>query len=209
MDSAQSTPPRGDYQKAESYINRLVTLVEDGRLEVTHTDLQKFDPGSIQDHYRLDLNDYQIEISHSKLPNSGADSYVMLFTNLKNVEAGSAPKAILAYTQLSNNQFEKFKAAADSQIEEKRRLEEEKRFKDALAPIDSLLNEAINNAPMQKAERSANVTDDKEPEIVKEESTVQINEENNSPLPSYSSINSSESKQENPFLPKPDSNPYF
>jgi effector-binding domain-containing protein len=209
MDSAPQQPPRGDYQKAESYINRLIELIEANKLEVIHTDLQKFDPGSIQDHYRLDLNDYQIEISHSKLPTSGTDSYVMLFTNLKNVESGSAQKAILAYTQLSNTQFEKFKTVAESQIEERRRLEEEKRFKDALAPIDSLLDQAGNNQPMAKAITPI-ITEDKEPEIVKEESTLEINEENNSPLPPYSSIASSEEpKAENSELSKPDSNPYF
>lgn len=209
MDSAPQQPPRGDYQKAESYINRLIELIESNKIEVIHTDLQKFDPGSIQDHYRLDLNDYQIEISHSKLPTSGTDSYVMLFTNLKNVEAGSAQKAILAYTQLSNTQFEKFKTVAESQIEERRRLEEEKRFKDALAPIDSLLDQAGNNQPMAKASTPI-ITEDKEPEIVKEESTLEINEENNSPLPPYSSIASSEEpKAENAELSKPDSNPYF
>lgn len=208
MDSAPKTPPRGDYQKAESYINKLVGLVESGKLEVVHTDLQKFDPGSIQDHYRMDLGDYQIEISHSKLPNSGTDSYVMLFTNLKNVSAGTAEKAILAYTQLSNNQFNKFKTAAESQIEERRRLEEEKRFNDALAPIDSLLNDANNNQPMTKSVGTTTITEEKEPEIVKEESTLEINEENNSPLPSYTSIASSE-EPKTEGLPKPDSNPYF
>lgn len=206
MDDAPSNPPRGDYQKADSYINRLVTLVEGGKLQVVHTDLQKFDPGSIQDHYRLDLNDYQIEISHSKLPNSGADSYVMLFTNLKSVKDGNAEKAILAYTQLSNNQFEKFKTAADTQIEDNRRLEEEKRFKDALAPIDSLLNEAANNSSPLKEETSKS---NPESEIVTEESAIDTNEENDPPLPSYSSIASSESKPTDSELPKPDSNPYF
>jgi hypothetical protein len=208
MDTAP-TPPRGDYQKAENYINRLIELIESNKLDVIHTDLQKFDPGSIQDHYRLDLSDYQIEISHSKLPTSGSDSYVMLFTNLKKVEDGSAQKAILAYTQLSNNQFEKFKTAAESQIEDRRRLEEEKRFKDALAPIDSLLAEATNNSPLRESNNSVSMNEDKTSKIAEEESTVQIDEENNSPLPSYTSIASSESKSENPELPKPDSNPYF
>lgn len=207
MDTAK-TPPRGDYQKAENYINRLVSLVESGKLQVIHTDLQKFDPGSIQDHYRLDLQDYQIEISHSKLPNSGADSYVMLFTNLKNVSEGSAEKAILAYTQLSNNQFNKFKTAAESQIEERRRLEEEKRFNEALSPIDSLLDEAQSNAPLIEKHSSPSITEDNEPEVVKEESTIEMSEENNPSLPSYSTIASAENKAE-PSLPKPDSNPYF
>jgi hypothetical protein len=86
-------------------------------------------------------------------------------------------------------------------------LEEEKRFNDALAPIDSLLDEARNNQPMAKAS-TTNITEDKEPDLVKEESTLEINEENNSPLPSYSSIASSEEPKLS-GLPKPDSNPYF
>lgn len=146
MDTANSNPPRGDYQKAEKYISELCSLIEQNKIEVVHTDLKKFDPNSIQDHYRVALEDYHIEISHSKLPNSGADSYVMLFTNLKNVAAGSADKTILAYTQLSDTQFQTFKEAAQSQIEERRRKEEEKRFNDALSPIDNLLNQAKSAA---------------------------------------------------------------
>lgn len=134
-----SAPPKGDFEKAEKYINQLVSLIEQNKIEALHTDLQKFDPSSIQDHYRIDLKDYQIEISHSKLPNSGADSFVMLFTNLKNVESGESDKVILAYLQLSDQQFHKFKTAAQSQIQEKQRLIEEKRFKEALNPIDDLL----------------------------------------------------------------------
>lgn len=144
--STASNPPRGDYQKAEKYISQLAILVEQNKLEVVHTDLNRFDPSTIQDHYRLDLNDYQIEISHSKLPNSGADSYVMLFTNLKNVVEGNANKTILAYTQLSDTQFHKFKTAADAQLEERRQKEEEKRFNDALSPIDSLLDDFGNKS---------------------------------------------------------------
>ena len=151
MDTANSTPPRGDYQKAEKYIAQLCTLLEQNKIEVIHTDLKKFDPNSIQDHYRVALEDYHIEISHSKLPNSGADSYVMLFTNLKNVAAGSADKTILAYTQLSDSQFQTFKEAAQAQIEERRRKEEEKRFNDALSPIDNLLSQAKSSAAEETA----------------------------------------------------------
>jgi hypothetical protein len=63
---------------------------------------------------------------------------------------------------------------------------------------------------IESAKDFAIITEDKEPEIVKEESTLEINEENNSPLPPYSSIASSEEpKAENSELSKPDSNPYF
>lgn len=141
MDTANSNPPRGDYQKAEKYISELCTLIGQNKIDVIHTDLKKFDPNSIQDHYRITLEDYHIEISHSKLPNTGSDSYVMLFTNLKNVASGNADKTILAYTPLSDTQFQTFKEAAQTQIEERRRKEEEKRFNEALSPIDNLLNQ--------------------------------------------------------------------
>lgn len=197
MDTANSTPPRGDYQKAEKYITQLCTLIEQNKIEVIHTDLKKFDPNSIQDHYRVALEDYHIEISHSKLPNSGSDSYVMLFTNLKNVAAGSADKTILAYTQLSDSQFQTFKEAAEAQIEERRRKEEEKRFNDALSPIDNLLNQAKSTSTEPEMEKPA--AEDK--------------------LPSYSTIASS-SPATNFFTPEnktdsestenpPSTNPYI
>jgi hypothetical protein len=136
-----SAPPKGDYQKAEKYINKLSLLAEQDKVEVVHTDLNKFDPGSIQDHYRIDLKDYQIELSHSKMPDSGVDSFVMIFTNFKNVQEGSTEKVILAYTQLTENQFKRFKSAAHTQLERKRREEEDKRFNAAIAPIDQLLED--------------------------------------------------------------------
>ncbi len=209
MDTAAPNPPRGDYQKAENYIKKLVTLIESGKLEVVHTDLNKFDPSSIQDHYRMDLDNYQIEISHSKLPASGSDSYVMLFTNLKHVGEGTAEKAILAYTQLSNTQFNTFKTAAETQIEEKRRIEEEKRFNTALGPIDSLLEEVANKESLYSSPTSQ-IVEDKDPEIVKEESAVEMAEDNNAPLPSYSSV-IAEATQEpkSEGLPKPSTDPYF
>lgn len=167
MNSANSNPPRGDYQKAEKYITQLCTLIGQNKIEVIHTDLKKFDPNSIQDHYRVTLEDYHIEVSHSKLPNTGSDSYVMLFTNLKNVAEGNADKTILAYTQLSDTQFQTFKEAAQAQIEERRRKEEEKRFNEALTPIDNLLNQVKNTT----------AEDQSEEKIHKEEK-----------LPSYSTI---------------------
>lgn len=213
MDTAQKNPPRGDYQKAENYIHKLVSLIESGKLEVVHTDLNKFDPSSIQDHYRMDLDNYQIEISHSKLPASGSDSYVMLFTNLKNVSEGNAEKAILAYTQLSNTQFNTFKTAAETQIEEKRRIEEEKRFNAALGPIDSLLDKVANKESFYNAStsHSVNISEDKEPEIVKEESTIEMNEENNAPLPPYSSViaSTNEEPRAEANSSKSSSDPYF
>lgn len=140
-DPDQKTPPKGDSEKAERYINQLVELINQNKLHVFHTDLKKFDPGSLQDHYTISLTDYQIEISHSKHPNSGKASYVMIFNNFKNLAQGNGEKAILAYVYLADAQYSKFKIVADRQIEERRRAEEDKRFKEALVPIDNLLNQ--------------------------------------------------------------------
>lgn len=146
-DYDQETPPKGDIEKAEKYINQLIDLLNQRKIEVYHTDLTKFDPTSLQDHYSVSLKDYQIEISHSKHKNTDKNSYVMIFNNLKNISEGTGEKVILAYIYLADSQFSKFKIVADRQIEERRRVEEEKRFKQALAPIDSLLDEALTHAP--------------------------------------------------------------
>lgn len=153
-DENTHNPPKGDFQKAEKYINQLVNLLNSNKIEVFHTDLKKFDPTSLQDHYTINLKDYQIEISHSKQPNSGKDSYVMIFNNLKNISEGSSDKAILAYVFLADSQYTKFKIVADRQIEEKRRAEEEKRFKEAMTPIDSLLDQASSKSNTETSEPS-------------------------------------------------------
>lgn len=159
-DENPGSPPKGDHQKAEKYISKLIQLLNQDKVEVIHTDLNRFDPGSIQDHYRVDLKEYQIEISHSKLPSSGADSFVMIFTNFSNVQAGNTEKVILAYTQLSEAQFTRFKTAAEDQLERERKVEEEKRFNSATAPIDQILESAFDPNDQQP-----------QPEEQKEEST--------------------------------------
>lgn len=141
-DSHTDNPPRGDFETAEKYINQLIDLLNDRKIEVDHTDLKRFDPTTLQDHYTISLSEYQIEISHSKQPDSGKDSYVMIFNNMKQIAEGSGAKVILAYIYLADSQFSKFKIVADHYIAEKRRVEEERRFKEALEPIDQLLNEA-------------------------------------------------------------------
>lgn len=153
-DPDQKTPPKGDSEKAEKYINQLVELINQNKLLVFHTDLKKFDPTSLQDHYTIALTDYQIEISHSKQPNSGKDSFVMIFNNFKHLAQGNGEKVILAYIYLADAQFSKFRIVADRQIEERRRLEEEKRFKEALVPIDNLLNQVSSTLPAQNPQTS-------------------------------------------------------
>ncbi len=137
---AKLPPPSGDTQRAEGYINQLVPLISQSKLRVTHTDLSKFDPSSLHDHYSLDLKDYQIEISHTKQPTTGRDSYVILFNNIKALEEGQTQKEILAYLIISEEQFKKIKDVSDEQIETLKRIEEEKRFQEAITPIDELFN---------------------------------------------------------------------
>ncbi|MBI2599572.1 hypothetical protein HYW43_01475 [Candidatus Daviesbacteria bacterium] len=138
-------PPTGDPIQAEKYINQLIQLVEQDKLEVCHTDLSKFDPSTLQDHYQLDLKDYRVEISHSKHPNSGHDSFVILFTNIRNVLDGNCQKIILAYMHLDANQFNRFKKASLEQTNRKKKLEEEKRLKEALEPVDQILASLSSN----------------------------------------------------------------
>ncbi len=132
-------PPSGDTDKADYYLTQLIELMNADKLTAGRTDLSKFDPTSLQDHYRLDLKDYEVEVSHNKQPDSGKDFYVMLFNNLKYVSEKCTEKIILAYIHISGDQFAKFKTVADAQIERKRKEAEEKRFKEAMAPIDSAL----------------------------------------------------------------------
>lgn len=157
--SVQLPPPIGDSEKADHYITRLTELVSTDRLTVSRTDLAKFDPTSLQDHYRLDLKDYEIEISHNKQPDSGKDFYVVLFNNLKFVSDKCTEKVILAYVHITEDQFAKFKTVADDQIERKRKEAEEKRFKEAMNPIDQALEQlgtASQTPPVEKTESSTN-----------------------------------------------------
>lgn len=132
-------PPSGDPQQAEKYINQLIALIETDKLDVSHTDLAKFDPSALQDHYSLELKEYRVEVSHSKYPQSGKDSYVILFTNIKNLSEGNYEKIILAYMHLSNSQFISFKNAFLQQLQRKRKELEEKRLQNALKPVDQIL----------------------------------------------------------------------
>ncbi len=134
-------PPSGDSETAEKYIHQLIDLINTEKLTVIHTDLSKFDPTTLADHYRLDLKDYDVEISHNKNPNTSADSYVMLFNNLKSINNASTEKVILAYIHLSELQFSKIKTVSDEQIERRLREAEKKRFKEAMIPVDQALEQ--------------------------------------------------------------------
>lgn len=149
-DPAQLPPPVGDQEKADYYTAKLIEFISADKLTVLRTDLSRFDPTSLQDHYRLDLQDYEVEVSHNKQPDSGKDFYVMLFNNLKHVNNGCTEKVILAYVHISEDQFAKFKTVANDQIERKRKEAEEKRFKEAMTPIDQAL-EQLKDALAEKS----------------------------------------------------------
>lgn len=137
-------PPAGDGEKAEKYLKQLIELINKNKLSVHHTDLDKFDATSIEDHYRMDLENYDVEINHSKQPDTGQDFYVMLFNNIKKIEdqgESCINKVILAYTHLTQSQFEDFKDAAEASIERIRKAKEAKRFASQMNPIDKILTD--------------------------------------------------------------------
>jgi len=142
-------PPKGDTAEAEKYTKQLCELIADNKVLVAHTDLKKFDLASLQDHYRMDLGDYEVEVSHSKQPDNGKDFFVMLFNNLKKIQENGATctnKVILAYIDLTEEQFKTFKNTAFEQQEAQRKKEEAQRFRQAIIPIDQLLT-TISNQP--------------------------------------------------------------
>ncbi|MBI2600658.1 hypothetical protein HYW42_01780 [Candidatus Daviesbacteria bacterium] len=144
INSPVGLPPNGDSGQAEKYILQLIKLIDKDLITVSHTDLSRFDPSSLQFHYRINLKDYQVEISHSKHPDSGKDSYIMLFTNIKNMIENRCEKLILAYLHLEVAQFNRFKKTADDQLFRIKKAEEEKRLKEALAPVDKVLDQISN-----------------------------------------------------------------
>ena len=139
-------PPSGDSKKAEKYIKDFIQLINADKLEVNRTDLSQFDPTNLQDHYRLDLKDYQVEVSHSKQPDSGKDFYVLLFNNIKQVRENCSEKVILAYMHLNEDQFVAFKRACEGQVGRAKQKAEEKRLEEALSPIDQALQDISNPA---------------------------------------------------------------
>ena len=140
-DSVTLPPPSGNQEQANRYITQLIELISADKLIAINTDLSKFDPTSLQNHYRIDLKDYEVEISHNKQADSGKDFYVILFNNLKFVSDRCTEKIILAYIHLTGDQFAKFKTVADGQIGRIRRQAEEKRFKEVMTPINQSLEQ--------------------------------------------------------------------
>lgn len=136
---APTPPPHGDEKSAEKYLQKLLLLIDQNKVTVEHTDLKKYDLSTMQDHYLVDLTEYEVEVSHSKQPDTNKDFYVMLFNSIKKVQAECTHKVILAYIHLNEDQFRNFKSTAQGYIDRKHREEEEKHFQLAMEPIDHLL----------------------------------------------------------------------
>lgn len=152
----QLPPPSGDPRMADRYLAQLIELINADKLTVSHTDLSKFDPTSLQNHYRLDLKDYEVEVSHTKQPDSGKDFYILLFNNLKYISEKCTEKIILAYMHITGDQFKSFKTAVEEQLERRRKEVEEKRFKEAMAPVDQALEE-LASSPERAEEEKADI----------------------------------------------------
>lgn len=153
MSTAPSLPPLGDPAKAENYLNRLVRLIDKDKASVFKTDLDKFDLTSIQNHYRVDLGDYDVEVSHSIQPETDKDFHTMIFNSIKKVTAGSSSKIILAYIHLTEDQFKLFKVSADEALERQQRRDDKERFIEVMQPVDDLFNnldpDGQSNIPYQ------------------------------------------------------------
>lgn len=142
-------PPSADSKLAEKYLQKLIPLIDQDKLMIQNTDLSQFDPGALQDHYWADLGNYRIEVSHSKQPDSGADSYVIIFTNVKHLREDENQKVILAYMHLDTNQFIKFKSAAKDQIERNQQAINDKKVEEALQPVDQVLDDLYSSLTPQ------------------------------------------------------------
>lgn len=134
-------PPSGDPLQAEKYLKKIIELIDEDKLDVAHTDLSKFNPGSLQNHFRIDLQEYKVEVSHSKQKDSGKDSYIILFTNIQTIDPTNPEKIILAYMHLNEVQYGDFRNAAFEQINRKKKKAEEKRLNDAMEPINNILEQ--------------------------------------------------------------------
>jgi hypothetical protein len=188
--TASSPPPKGDAAQADKYVKKLVRLLNAGLIETVHTDLSKFDPSSLQDHYRIDLDDYQVEISHSKQADTGEDSFVMLFTNIKKIQPDYDQKVILAYTYISSGQFKEFKVVADDNLRKAKDKEERKQFEQAMEPIDQALNEISEDAGSNHHSTETNNANSADPlnsGPLSEEKKPDYDLDNMKPISQYSS----------------------
>lgn len=151
----QPKPPQGSEKKASEYITQLAGLINQDKLIVNHTDLSKHDPSNLQDHYRIELKEYMVEVSHSKDATSGRDSFVLLFTNVKNIRDGCNEKLILGYLHLNSDQFNQVKLSSNAQSLRIKRQAEERLFNQNLQPID----EALSQLASGKVDTSSSPSD--------------------------------------------------
>lgn len=143
-DQASPTPPPGgSTEKAQKYIDWLVKLIDSNKLTAAQSNLSKFNISDMEDHYRISLKDYEIEVSHSKNPESGQDLYIMLFNNLSLI-GEHCQRVILAYIHLTAEQFNQFKRSAQGQIDRAKQLEEDKRFTQTMTQVDQELENLVN-----------------------------------------------------------------
>jgi hypothetical protein len=185
--SAQTLPPpTADPQVAAKYVDWLTELINKDKITVNHSDLTKFSVDCMEDHYRIGLEGYDVELSHSKHPKSGEDIYTMIFNNLAQLGGSQAQRVILAYIHLTKAQFEKFKSASDTQMHRKWREAEDKRFKEAMSPIDEVLEKiSSSNGPSQETLSPQEETSQTEPASPREETITNASsvQELNMPLP--------------------------
>lgn len=163
-DTALKSPPIGDQKYAEKYIDHLMEMLKWDKATLNHSDLKKYDPSTMQDHYRVNLGDYDAEVSHSINPNNGQNIYMLIFTNVAQIKAGQAQEAILSYIYLNEPLFSRFKTFAEGYFERKHREEEEKRFKTAMQPIDNIIAQSLSEtnaqpAPADRPEKKEFVSD--------------------------------------------------
>jgi hypothetical protein len=133
-------PPGADESKAQRYVDTLADLLEKDKVNVTQTDLSRFNSVSMEDHYRINLHDYDVELSHNKNSDTGEETFIMIFNSINKFEVGNPKPVILAYMRLTSEQFMKLKQASDNQIELARKKAEEERFNQTMAPVDQLLS---------------------------------------------------------------------
>lgn len=136
----ETHPPTANSTQGQKYIKQLVELVNQDRLEADHSDLTKFDASCMQDHYRINLDRYEVELSHSKHPETGEDVYILLFNGLKSVK-NEGDRVILSYVHVTKDQFETLKEVCDKQAERLSAKREEERFHEVMKPIDQALEE--------------------------------------------------------------------
>jgi hypothetical protein len=151
MDPNSSTlPPLGDPGKADKYIASLARLIAKDKVTLTHTDLNKFDVTTMQNHYRVDLGEYEVEVSHSVQPETNKDFYTIIFNNTKKLQDGKTDKVILGYIHLTDDQYGRFKISADEYLERRQKDLDKERFAQNLAPIEQLLSQMDSEAQMEE-----------------------------------------------------------